>query len=162
MKNRTTYCGLVNQQYVGKEITLLGWVQRRRDHGGLIFVDLRDREGIMQIVFSPIFDAATHSLAHSVRSEYVLAVTGIVVQRDANLVNPNIATGAYELQVKSLDILNKSTTLPFMLDEANEVEEETRLTYRYLDLRRPEMFQNFRLRSEFHFLFESFSVAKDF
>lgn len=162
MKNRTTYCGLVNQQHVDKEITLLGWVQRRRDHGGLIFVDLRDREGIMQIVFSPAFDTVTHSLAHSVRSEYVLAVTGLVVQRDENLVNKNLATGAYELQVKSLEILNKATTLPFMLDEAHDVEEETRLMYRYLDLRRPEMFQNFRLRSEISFFVREFFRSEGF
>ena len=152
MKQRTTYCGLVHQQNVGKEITLLGWVHRRRDHGGLIFIDLRDREGLMQIVFNSDFDKAAHELAHSLRSEFVICVTGLVVARDAKLVNHDMKTGAFELQVKSLEILNKSIALPFMINETVDIEEETRLTYRYLDLRRNEMFDTFRLRSEVSFL----------
>ncbi len=148
MKQRTTYCGLVNEQNVGKEITLTGWVHRRRDHGGLIFIDLRDREGLMQIVFNAEFDKQAHELAHGLRSEFVVMVTGLVVARDAKLVNHDMKTGAFELQVKSLEILNKSIALPFMINETVDVEEETRLTYRYLDLRRNEMFDIFRLRSE--------------
>ena len=156
MKQRTTYCGLVDQQLVGKTITLFGWVHRRRDHGGLIFIDLRDREGIMQAVFSPDFNKQAHEFAHGLRSEYVVAVTGTVVERTANLINKEIKTGAYELQVYELEILNKAIALPFMLDEAHDVEEETRLTYRYLDLRRQEMFNKFRLRSEVTFLVREF------
>jgi aspartyl-tRNA synthetase len=162
MKQRTTYCGLVSQQLVGKTITLFGWVHRRRDHGGLIFIDLRDREGIMQIVFSPDFNQQAHELAHGLRSEYVIAVTGIVVDRASNLINKDIKTGAYELQIHELEVLNKSIALPFMLDEAHDVEEETRLTYRYLDLRRPEMFHNFRLRSEVTFLVREFFRSEGF
>lgn len=162
MKQRTTYCGLVNQHYVGQEISLFGWVHRRRDHGGLIFVDLRDRAGVMQIVFSPDFNQQAHTLAHNLRSEYVIAATGLVVQRDEKLINHDLVTGAYELQVTSLVILNKATALPFMLDEANNVEEELRLTYRYLDLRRPEMFEHMRLRSQVTFDIREFFNKEGF
>jgi aspartyl-tRNA synthetase len=162
MKQRTTYCGLVNQQLVGQEVTLFGWVHRRRDHGGLIFVDLRDRAGMMQVVFNADFDKTAHELAHSLRSEYVIAVTGLVVSRDANLINREMATGAFELQVKSLEILNKSVALPFMINEAQDIEEETRLTYRYLDLRRPEMFRNLMLRSELSFFVREFFRSHGF
>jgi aspartyl-tRNA synthetase len=156
MKQRTTYCGLVSEQYKNQNITLFGWVHRRRDHGGLIFVDLRDREGIMQVVFSSEFDKQAHELAHSLRSEYVIAVTGKVIERAAGLVNKNLTTGMYELQVQELEIFNKSIALPFMLDEAHDVEEETRLTYRYLDLRRPEMYHNLKLRSDVTFYMREF------
>ncbi|MBP7854403.1 aspartate--tRNA ligase [Candidatus Babeliales bacterium] len=162
MKQRTTYCGLVNQQFVGQSITLFGWVHRRRDHGGLIFVDLRDREGLMQIVFNSVFDQKAHELAHTLRSEFVIAVTGIVVARDTKLVNHDIKTGAYELQVKDLEILNKATTLPFMINEDVAVEEEVRLTYRYLDLRRLEMFEKFRLRSEVAFFVRDYFRSQGF
>src|SRR5687767_10364044 len=156
MKQRTTYCGFVSEKHVGQSVTLFGWVHRRRDHGGLIFIDLRDREGIMQIVFSPDFNKVAHELAHTLRSEYVVAITGVVIQRPTNLVNKDLKTGAYELQVHELEILNKATALPFMLDEAHDVEEETRLTYRYLDLRRAEMFKNFKLRSDVSFFIREF------
>ena len=156
MKKRTTYCGLIHEQHVGELVTLFGWVHRRRDHGALIFVDLRDREGMMQVVFSSDFDKSAHELAHSLRSEFVICVTGKVVCRDANLVNKELLTGAYELQVNQLEIFNKSVALPFSLDEADKVEEETRLSYRYLDLRRKEMFDKLRLRSEVAFLMRDF------
>lgn len=156
MKQRTTYCGLITQEYVGKSITLFGWVHRRRDHGGLIFIDLRDREGIMQVVFSPDFGPTAHELAHGLRSEYVIAVTGLVVERGANLTNPEMRTGAFELQVHELEILNKSVALPFMMEEAHDVDEEMRLTYRYLDLRRNEMYRIFKLRSDITFFMREF------
>lgn len=156
MKQRTTYCGLIGQHHIGQTVTLFGWVARRRDHGGLIFIDLRDREGIMQIVFSPDFNTTAHELAHGLRSEYVVAVTGTVVQRAEHLINKDIATGGFELQVHELEILNKSAALPFALDEADGVEEETRLVYRYLDLRRAQMFHNLKLRSDVTFFMREF------
>ncbi len=162
MKQRTTYCGLVSEQYTNQNITLFGWVHRRRDHGGLIFVDLRDREGIMQVVFSTDFNQQAHELAHTLRSEYVISVTGKIVERASNLVNKNLATGMYELQVQELEILNKAIALPFMLEEAAGVEEETRLTYRYLDLRRPEMYHNLKLRSDVTFYMREFFKNEGF
>ena len=162
MKQRTTYCGLIDQQLVGQTITLFGWVHRRRDHGGLIFIDLRDREGLMQIVFNSVFDEKAHELAHTLRSEFVICVTGKVVTRDQNLINKEIKTGAYELQVTELEILNKACALPFMINEDVAVEEEVRLTYRYLDLRRLEMFKKFHLRSEVAFFVRQYFRALGF
>ncbi|MBP6869300.1 aspartate--tRNA ligase [Candidatus Babeliales bacterium] len=159
---RTTYCGLITEQFLNQQVTLAGWVNKRRDHGGLIFVDLRDREGIMQIVFNPDFDKQAHEIAHQLRSEYVVLVSGKVVQRDADLVNNNIATGRYELQVSHLTILNKAKTLPFALDEGESVDEETRLKYRYLDLRRPEMLKKFQLRNEIVFAIREFFFNEGF
>lgn len=161
-QQRTTYCGLVTKQYVNKEISLVGWVQRRRDHGGLIFVDLRDREGIMQVVFNSDFDKNAHELAHSLRNEYVVCVAGKVVAREAGLVNKDLATGDVELQVTKLDILNKAKVLPFSLEESNSIEEELRLTYRYLDLRRPDMFTKMKLRSEITFFVRDFFRKQGF
>lgn len=143
---RTTGCGQVRESLLGQTITLAGWVQRRRDHGGLIFIDLRDRTGLMQLVFNPDFSKQTHADAHSLRSEFVIAVEGLVVERSTATTNKELATGKWELQVKNLSILNKAKGLPFILDEADNVEEELRLKYRYLDLRRPEMHKNFALR----------------
>lgn len=155
-QQRTTYCGLINDNHVNKEICLVGWVQRRRDHGGLIFVDLRDREGIMQVVFNSDFDKKAHEAAHSLRSEYVIFVCGKVVRREESLINKEIATGEYELQVTSLSILNKAKGLPFSLEDSDSVDEELRLTYRYLDLRRPKMQQNLKLRSDVMFATREF------
>lgn len=144
---RTNYCGVVNTSLLDQEVTLCGWVDRRRDHGGVIFIDLRDREGIVQVVFDP--DAAEHfELADKVRSEYVLQVRGKVRARSEATVNPNMATGEVEVFGKSLVILNQSETPPFPLDEHNTVGEDVRLKYRYMDLRRPEMQNILRLRSK--------------
>lgn len=148
---RTTGCGLVNGELLGKTIDLAGWVHRRRDHGGLIFIDLRDRSGIMQLVFNSDFGQQAHESAHVLRSEYVVAVRGIVIERRADTVNKDMATGKFELQVNQLTILNKAKPLPFSLEEGNVVDEELRLKYRYLDLRRPEMRKNFVLRHEIIF-----------
>ncbi|MBI2353374.1 aspartate--tRNA ligase [Candidatus Dependentiae bacterium] len=161
-QQRTIYCGLVNEQLINKEISLVGWVQRRRDHGGLIFIDLRDREGVMQIVFSADFNQQAHEQAHFLRNEYVIGVTGKVVQRDAALVNKNVKTGSFELQVDRLVILNKCKTLPFSLDEASCIEEELRLFYRYLDLRRPEMFSKLKLRSDISFFVREYFRSEGF
>lgn len=144
---RSIACGLISEEHLGTEVSLAGWVHRRRDHGGLIFIDMRDRTGLMQLVFNPDINAQAHSQAHMLRSEYVIGVRGIVIERSPETVNDDMPTGAYELQVSSLHILNKAKGLPFMLDEAHTVDEELRLKYRYLDMRRSEVFTKFALRS---------------
>jgi aspartyl-tRNA synthetase len=140
---RTHYCGEVNESLVGQEATVVGWVHRRRDHGGVIFIDLRDREGLLQVVFNPD-DAATFALAESARSEFVLKVAGEVRRRPEGTANPSLASGQVELVARELEVLNRSETPPFHHDEA--AGEDLRLRYRYLDLRRPEMLNNLRLR----------------
>lgn len=159
---RTTGCGQVSTEHVGKSITLAGWVNRRRDHGGLIFIDLRDRSGLMQLVISPEIDKAAYADAQALRSEYVIGVTGTVVERTASTVNKDLPTGAYELHVAKLTIYNKAKTLPFTLEEADHVEEDLRLTYRYLDLRRPVMTERFKMRHELIFAMREFFHSKGF
>lgn len=143
---RTKYCGEVRFTDIGSRMTLTGWVFRRRDHGGLIFIDLRDRSGLMQIVFSPEVGAAAHEKAHAIRSEFVLAVAGQVRKRPEGTENPNLPTGEVELYVESLEILNVASPLPFPMEEAAETSEQLRLKYRFLDLRRPEMQHNLIVR----------------
>src|SRR5215470_14834197 len=140
---RSHYCGQVNEQLIGQEVTVAGWVHRRRDHGGVIFVDLRDREGLLQIVFDPSA-AAVFREAERLRNEFVVRVTGRVRERPAGTVNPHLSTGRVELLARELELLNRSEPLPFQLDE--QVGEEVRLRYRYLDLRREVMNQRLRLR----------------
>lgn len=159
---RTVSCGLVTEAFLGKTISLCGWVNRRRDHGGLIFIDIRDRSGLMQLVFNPDFSVDAHTLAHSLRSEFVITITGTVVERTAETVNKDLATGKWELQVHSLGILNKAKTLPFTLEEAENVDEELRLQYRYLDLRRPEMRDRFKLRHDVIFAMREYFSAQGF
>ncbi|HEP1800357.1 aspartate--tRNA ligase [Streptococcus suis] len=143
---RSMYAGRVRKEHVGQEITLKGWVGRRRDLGGLIFIDLRDREGIMQLVINPeSVEAEVMAKAESLRSEFVIEVTGTVVEREQ--ANDNIPTGAVELQVTSLTVLNTAKTTPFEIKDGIEASDDTRLRYRYLDLRRPEMLNNFKLRA---------------
>ncbi|HEL2440487.1 TPA: aspartate--tRNA ligase [Streptococcus suis] len=143
---RSMYAGRVRKEHVGQEITLKGWVGRRRDLGGLIFIDLRDREGIMQLVINPeSVEAEVMAKAESLRSEFVIEVTGMVVEREQ--ANDNIPTGAVELQVTSLTVLNTAKTTPFEIKDGIEASDDTRLRYRYLDLRRPEMLNNFKLRA---------------
>ena len=144
---RSMYAGRVRKEHVGQEVTLKGWVARRRDLGGLIFIDLRDREGIMQLVINPETVAAeVMSTAESLRSEYVLEVTGKVAAREQ--ANDKLATGSVELHVENLAILNTAKTTPFEIKDGIEVNDDTRLRYRYLDLRRPEMLENFKLRAK--------------
>lgn len=143
---RSMYAGRVRKEHVGQEITLKGWVGRRRDLGGLIFIDLRDREGIMQLVINPeLVDADLMATAESLRSEYVIEVTGTVVAREQE--NSNLPTGAVEMQVTRLTVLNTAKTTPFEIKDGIEASDDTRLRYRYLDLRRPEMLNNFKLRA---------------
>ncbi|HEL1639912.1 TPA: aspartate--tRNA ligase [Streptococcus suis] len=143
---RSMYAGRVRTEHIGQEITLKGWVGRRRDLGGLIFIDLRDREGIMQLVINPeVVASDVMATAESLRSEFVIEVTGTVVAREQ--ANDALATGAVELQVTSLTVLNTAKTTPFEIKDGIEASDDTRLRYRYLDLRRPEMLNNFKLRA---------------
>lgn len=153
---RTTGCGLVEEKHKGSTITLAGWVNRRRDHGGIIFVDLRDRSGLMQIVLSSDINAKAHDMGMHLRSEYVIEVSGIVVERAAGTINNELPTGRFELQVHELTILNKAKALPFSLEEADNVDEELRLQYRYLDLRRPLMQHRLAMRHKFIFALREF------
>ncbi len=142
---RTEYCGNIRKEHIGKNLTLCGWVHSRRDHGGVIFVDLRDREGLVQIVFQPerkdIFEQS-----EKIRSEFVLKVTGVTRLRPPGTENPNMATGEVELVVESLEVINACPGLPFEISDYTETSEELRLKYRYLDLRRPNVAKNFILR----------------
>lgn len=158
---RSSYCGVIDASFIDQEVTLCGWVDRRRDHGGVIFIDLRDREGIVQVVFDP--DAEdSFALADKVRSEYVLQVRGKVRARTPGTVNPNMATGEIEIQGLGLSILNASETPPFPLDEHQSVGEDVRLRYRYLDLRRPEMQRILKLRSKVTTAVRNFLDSKGF
>ena len=143
---RTHLCGDLRSDDSGKEVTLTGWVARRRDHGGVIFIDLRDRSGLAQVVFR---DSEVAERAHDLRSEYCIRVTGIVEDRPEGSENPNLASGDVEVNVSSLEILNESAPLPFQIEDSSggEVGEETRLKYRYLDLRRERQAGALRLRS---------------
>ena len=144
---RSMYAGRVRKEHVGQEITLKGWVARRRDLGGLIFIDLRDREGIMQLVINPeTVSKDVMGTAESLRSEFVIEVTGQVVAREQ--ANDKLATGAVELHVQSLEVLNTAKTTPFEIKDGIEANDDTRLRYRYLDLRRPEMLENLKLRAK--------------
>ena len=144
---RSMYAERVRKEHVGQEVTLKGWVARRRDLGGLIFIDLRDREGIMQLVINPeTVSAEVMATAESLRSEFVLEVTGKVAAREQ--ANDKLATGSVELHVESLTVLNTAKTTPFEIKDGIEVNDDTRLRYRYLDLRRPEMLENFKLRAK--------------
>lgn len=143
---RSHYCGQLNESLDGQEITLCGWVHRRRDHGGVIFLDIRDREGLAQVVFDPD-RAETFAKADRVRSEFVVKITGKVRLRPAGAVNPNMASGAIEVLGYELEVLNEAETPPFPLNEYSDVGEETRLRYRFVDLRRPEMAEKLKLRS---------------
>ena len=141
---RTNYCGLINAQYLNQAVTLYGWVHRRRDHGGVIFIDLRDREGLVQVVCDPD-NAPAFQIAEKIRNEFVLRVTGKVRPRPAGTANPNLVSGEIEVLVQSIEILNASLTPPFLMDDEN-LSEAVRLEHRYLDLRRPQMQANLRLR----------------
>jgi len=144
---RTCYCGDLRPERIGQEVTLMGWVNRRRDLGGLVFIDLRDREGIAQVVFNPEFSPQAHEKASALRSEYVIAIRGKVVARPAGTENPDLKTGGLEVQVGELRILSESNPPPFPIDEDVEAAENLRLKYRYLELRRPKMQRNLILRN---------------
>ncbi|MGZ8478085.1 MAG: amino acid--tRNA ligase-related protein, partial [Candidatus Binatia bacterium] len=143
---RSCYCGEARASSVDQELTLVGWVHGRRDHGGVIFVDLRDRSGICQIVFNPEGDAASHEKAKQLRSEDVIAVRGILAKRSLENINPELPTGEVELKSRGLRLLNASQVPPFIIDDETDANENTRLKYRYLDLRRPQSLAPLLLR----------------
>lgn len=143
---RTCYCGEVKADLVGKEVILFGWVHRYRDHGGVIFVDMRDREGLVQIKFDPSHNKALHEKADKLRNEWVISVRGVVHRRPPGMENPNLATGEIEVVADELRILATAQTTPFVIDDETDAREHIRLTYRYLDLRRKPMFERFRTR----------------
>lgn len=147
MDMRSHYCGQITEALINQTITLCGWVHRRRDHGGVIFIDLRDREGLVQVVFNPDIPES-FVLAEQVRPEYVLQIKGSVRQRPKNTENPDMATGMIEVFGQQLTILNSADTPPFPVHEALEINEELRLRYRYLDLRRPQMLKRLQIRSQ--------------
>ncbi|KYG36181.1 aspartate--tRNA ligase [Priestia endophytica] len=148
MTQRSYFCGEVTEKAIGEKVHLKGWVQTRRDLGGLIFIDLRDRTGIVQVVFNPDLSKEALQTAEGIRSEFVLHVEGEVVARVANTVNENLATGKIEVHVQNVEVINKSKTPPFAIDNKVEVSEDVRLKYRYLDLRRPVMFETFKMRHQ--------------
>ncbi len=143
---RTHYCGDINTDFLAQDVTVCGWVHRRRDHGGVIFLDLRDRQGIVQAVVAPHDEAAFH-VAETLRNEFVVQVTGNVRRRPEGTINIDLKSGEVEIAVHTITILNRADVLPFPVDEYHEVGEETRLRYRYLDLRRPEMFARMQMRA---------------
>ncbi|WP_394233065.1 aspartate--tRNA ligase [Niallia oryzisoli] len=148
MFGRTYFCGEVPESAIGEKVNLKGWVQRRRDLGGLIFIHLRDRTGIIQVVFNPEVSQEALEVAEKVRSEYVVDVVGTVIARDESTFNPNLSTGKIEVQVEQMTIINESKTPPFMIEDDAEVSEDVRLKYRYLDLRRPVMFNTLKMRHQ--------------
>ncbi|WP_022854226.1 aspartate--tRNA ligase [Thermodesulfatator atlanticus] len=159
---RTHHCNELRAEHVGQEVTLMGWVLRRRDHGGVIFIDLRDREGITQVVFEPEINPETHAHAHKLRAEYCIAIKGRVRRRPEGMENPKLPTGEIEVEAKELRILNASKTPPWPLDEDVEVSEVHRLKYRYLDLRRPQMMEALRFRHQVARLARNFLDEKGF
>ncbi|MEK5261213.1 aspartate--tRNA ligase [Paenibacillus sp. FSL L8-0663] len=159
---RSHQCGALTHAHIGETVTLNGWVQTRRDLGGVLFIDLRDRSGIVQIVFNPAYSGDALQIADRVRSEYVLEVTGTIVKRDAETINPNLPTGEIEVRVTEIEVLNASKTPPFFIEDGVEVDESLRLKYRYLDLRRPEMHQTLKLRSKAAKVFRDFLDGEDF
>lgn len=148
MAQRTTYCGLISAKELDQTVTLKGWVQKRRDLGGVIFIDLRDREGIVQIVFNPEVNKEAWEIADKCRSEYVIEITGVVRKREELAINPKMITGEYEVFANEIVILNKAKTPPFLIEDDQTVGDEIRMKYRYLDLRRPKMTKNIKMRNE--------------
>ncbi|MGH7901196.1 MAG: aspartate--tRNA ligase, partial [Thermodesulfobacteriota bacterium] len=145
---RTRYCGNLSTKDLDRQVLLMGWVQSNRDHGGLIFIDLRDREGIVQVVFNPQLDRESHKKAGLIKDEWIIAVKGLVAKRPAETINPNLKTGEVEVIAKELKILNTSKALPFQIENDTNVDELIRMEYRYLDLRRGVMKENIILRHE--------------
>ena len=162
MLKRTHSCGELNKAQAKQKVILNGWVNKRRDHGGVIFIDLRDRYGITQIVFNPETHQKVHENAKSLRNEYVIAVSGKVVLRPADAVNPEMMTGEIEIHADELEILNPAKTPPFEILDELEINEELRLTYRYLDLRRPKLQKKILTRSKVYQIVRNFLVENDF
>jgi aspartyl-tRNA synthetase len=159
---RTHHCNALTAKDIGKEVVVMGWVQRRRDHGGVIFVDLRDREGITQVVFNPEVNKEVHEKAHIIRNEFVLAARGIVTPRPEGMINTNLKTGEIDVIASELRVLNQSQTPPFVIEEDAQVSDNIRLRYRYLDMRRPELQKNIVLRHRTSAAVRSFLNSQNF
>jgi len=162
MKKRTGYCGDISAKNLGEIVTLKGWVQKRRDLGGVIFIDLRDREGIVQVVFNPAVSKAAWEVADTCRSEYVIGIVGQVIEREPEAINPKMATGRYEIMAEDIVIYNQAKTPPFMIEDEQQVNDDLRLKYRYLDLRRPSMLQAMKLRHKVTKSVRDYLDASDF
>jgi len=145
---RTHDCSVLRSQDIGKEVVLMGWIQRRRDHGGVIFVDLRDREGLTQVVFNPEVEPEVHEKAHVIRNEFVIGVRGTVEARPEGMINPNLVTGEIEVLVTEFKLLNSAKTPPFLVEDSIDVSEAIRLKYRHMDLRRPQLKKNIIIRHQ--------------
>ncbi|MWJ33626.1 MULTISPECIES: aspartate--tRNA ligase [Saccharibacillus] len=159
---RTHHCGQITSAQIGETVTLNGWVQTRRDLGGVLFIDLRDRSGIVQAVFNPAYSGEALQTAERVRTEYVLAIKGTVVKREEETVNKNLPTGELEVRVTEIEVLNAAKTTPFFIEDGIEVDEALRLKYRYLDLRRPEMQKTLMLRSQSAKIFRNYLDEQGF
>lgn len=162
MASRTVYCGLVSDDQLNQEVVLKGWVQKRRDLGGLIFINVRDREGMVQVVFNPELSQEAWKIADSCRSEYVVEVTGKVIHRDDEAINPKMKTGRFEVMASSITILAKSKTPAFLIEDDQKVSDDIRLKYRYLDLRRPKMAANIKQRAAITRSIRNFLDDNDF
>lgn len=161
-KLRTHDCGALRKKDIGQKVSLSGWVHRRRDHGGLIFIDLRDYKGLTQLVFDPNIEAKSHSDAHQLRSEWVIQIEGVVISRAEGMANPNMATGDIEIKINHLTILSEAKTPPFSICDEEEVREELRLKYRYLDMRRGTVLENLRLRHKVMLAIRNFLSDQEF
>ena len=159
---RTNKCSELNEKNLTQKLILQGWVDRRRDHGGIIFVDLRDLSGIIQLVFDPAVDKQSHLSAEDIRPEYVLQVQGVLKERDEQSINPQMKTGKWEVFVSQIEILNSSKTPPFLINESQEINEKILLEYRYLDLRRTQLQKNLILRSQANSLIRNFLAKENF
>ena len=146
MQERTTYCGLVSEKDLGQEVVVKGWVQKRRDLGGLIFIDLRDREGLVQVVFNPKVSQEALNIADSCRSEYVIGVRGKVIERTGSAINPRMKTGKVEIIAEDIIVYNEAKTPPFVIEDDQTISDDVRMKYRYMDIRRPSMLNNLKLR----------------
>jgi aspartyl-tRNA synthetase len=162
MLKRTLYCGQVVEDFLGSEVILNGWVENVRDHGGVLFIDLRDRKGVVQVVLNPEFSSAAHAVGRQVRDEYVLGVRGIVRLRPEESINPGLSTGKVEVFAQEVEILNTSLTPPLAMDDRSEAGDMVRLKYRYLDLRRPSMQHNLAFRSRALAVVRQFFQQEDF
>ncbi|MBQ0108506.1 MAG: aspartate--tRNA ligase, partial [Phascolarctobacterium sp.] len=159
---RDARCGMLTVEEAGKKVILCGWVSKRRDHGGLIFIDLRDRSGIVQVVADPEATGADFKLAEDIRNEYVVKVSGTIRLRDEDTINPNIATGKIEVVADAIEVLNAAKTPSFYIQDNIDTDENLRLKYRYLDLRRPEMQKNLILRHKVTKLMRDYFDSRDF
>ena len=159
---RTHECGKIEKQAIGQQVELIGWVQKRRDLGGLIFVDLRDRTGTVQVVFNPDFSQEAITKAEKLRSEFLISVKGTVVARDEKQINKAMKSGEIEVQVSELEVINEAKTPPFAIENQTDVNEDLRLKHRYLDLRRPVMYDTFKMRSDITKTVRNFLADEDF